>query len=67
MGFFKYKKQIVMMQAFGLAMGVIFPLFAGIFVDYKPSIPNALGIQVYLPKASVTRSATLVFPLPGAP
>lgn len=41
MGFFKYKKQMAMMQAFGLSMGVIFPLFAGIFVDYKPGIPNA--------------------------
>ena len=41
MGFFRYKKQLLMMQAFGLVMGVIFPLFASIFVDYKPEIPNA--------------------------
>jgi hypothetical protein len=41
MGFFKYKKQMAMMQAFGLSMGVIFPLFARIFVNYKPEITHA--------------------------
>jgi PAS domain S-box-containing protein len=41
MSFFRYKKQFFMMQAFGLFMGVIFPLFARIFVEYKPEIANA--------------------------
>jgi methyl-accepting chemotaxis protein len=37
----KYTKQIALTQGFGLSMGVIFPLFAGLFVEYKPEIPNA--------------------------
>jgi hypothetical protein len=35
MGFLKYKRQLALMQVFGLFMGVIFPIYARFFVTFN--------------------------------